>query len=103
MFLTTSQGKQVHIFEIPTSHKMLVTRDVPPIFNNQDFIDAFAQSFISFAISLDPNVRVNGSTSILPQWPLYSDGGLEMIFGRDGDSPAIATKKSDSELLERCK
>ncbi|KAL0065742.1 hypothetical protein AAF712_007225 [Marasmius tenuissimus] len=43
----------------------------PITFNNTDFIDAFAQSFVSFAISLDPNVKVDPS-NITPQWDLYS-------------------------------
>ncbi|KAJ6577932.1 Alpha/Beta hydrolase protein, partial [Mycena capillaripes] len=38
-----------------------------PIFNNTAFIDAFTQSFISFAISLDPNIKAN-PTSLTPKW-----------------------------------
>ncbi|KAF7359803.1 COesterase domain-containing protein [Mycena venus] len=40
--------------------------DSPPPFNNAAFIDAFAQSFTSFIINLDPNIKVDPTTITPP-------------------------------------
>ncbi|KAJ6577948.1 Alpha/Beta hydrolase protein [Mycena capillaripes] len=73
-----------------------------PIFNNTAFIDAFTQSFISFAISLDPNIKVN-STSLTPKWNKWEVGHTEMIFNKtEADVPLIKPGKTSDALLERC-
>ncbi|KAJ7275934.1 alpha beta-hydrolase [Mycena rebaudengoi] len=84
--------------------------DVPvldfPVFNNTQFIDAFAQSFTAFAISLDPNVKIDPG-SITPRWDQYksdSDGGrTEMVFNKtEGDIPDVRAVKTERKVLERC-
>ncbi|KAJ7723830.1 hypothetical protein DFH07DRAFT_855526 [Mycena maculata] len=44
----------------------LASEFAPFEFNNTAFIDAFAQSFTSFAISLDPNIKID--RTITPKW-----------------------------------
>ncbi|KAJ7163564.1 Alpha/Beta hydrolase protein [Mycena crocata] len=80
--------------------------DVPaldfPVFNNTAFIDAFAQTFTSFAISLDPNVKV--SQTITPKWERWAQGRMEMRFNKtEGDGPDVRAVKTQDKLLERCK
>ncbi|KAG7095877.1 hypothetical protein E1B28_006567 [Marasmius oreades] len=74
----------------------------PVNFNDTSFIDAFAQSFVSFACHLDPNVNMTESI-ITPQWDAYLPGNVEMVFNKTLDSkPDIHPGASDSGLLERC-
>jgi len=71
-------------------------------YNNTEFVDAFAQSFISFAISLDPNVKID--PTITPQWDLYSTYNGEMLFNRTADGkPDVRLVKTDDGLLQRCR
>ncbi|KAL0065737.1 hypothetical protein AAF712_007220 [Marasmius tenuissimus] len=71
-------------------------------FNNTNFIDAFAQSFISFAISLNPNVKVDPST-ITPQWDLYDLANNKMMFNKTVDDlPDIRLVGTSEDFLERC-
>ncbi|KAJ8083128.1 hypothetical protein PM082_008997 [Marasmius tenuissimus] len=78
------------------------TLGAPITFNNTDFINAFAQSFTSFAVSLDPNVKIDPST-ITPQWDLYSTGDTEMVFNKTVDEqPDVLQITTDEELLQRC-
>ncbi|EEB91272.1 hypothetical protein MPER_10398 [Moniliophthora perniciosa FA553] len=71
-------------------------------FNNTAFLNAFSQSFLSFVISLDPNVKVDPA-NITPQWSLYSDGNTEMKFNKTADNqPNVTTVATDDNLLERC-
>ncbi|KAK1234058.1 hypothetical protein PQX77_002752, partial [Marasmius sp. AFHP31] len=74
----------------------------PITFNNTDFVNAFAQSFVSFAISLDPNVKVDPS-NITPQWDLYSLSNDEMVFNKTVDDlPDIRPIETNKDLLARC-
>ncbi|KAK1230314.1 hypothetical protein PQX77_006607, partial [Marasmius sp. AFHP31] len=74
----------------------------PITFNNTDFIDAFAQSFASFAISLDPNIKVDPS-SITPQWDLYDLSTNEIVFNKtEDDLPDIRPIETKKDLLARC-
>ncbi|KAL0578555.1 hypothetical protein V5O48_003456 [Marasmius crinis-equi] len=78
------------------------TLGAPITFNNTDFINAFAQSFISFAISLDPNVKVD-PTNITPQWNLYSMGDTEMVFNKTAENlPDVHAITTNEDLLARC-
>ncbi|KAF7335501.1 Carboxylic ester hydrolase [Mycena venus] len=71
-------------------------------FNSTAFIDAFAQSFTSFAISLDPNIKVNPYT-ITPKWNKWNLGETEMLFNKtDADVPVVHPVKTSDALLERC-
>ncbi|KAJ7627839.1 Alpha/Beta hydrolase protein [Mycena polygramma] len=75
---------------------------VIPIFNNTAFIDAFAQSFISFAISLDPNIKLDPST-ITPKWSRWNAGKTEMLFNKtDTDLPLVWAARTSDALLKRC-
>ncbi|KAK7462813.1 hypothetical protein VKT23_007393 [Stygiomarasmius scandens] len=75
-----------------------------PGFRNADFIKAFSQGFLAFAMSLDPNIKYD-RTNILPRWDRYTLGRPEMIFNRteDGTAPDLHEKSTDSGLLERCR
>ncbi|KAJ6615842.1 Alpha/Beta hydrolase protein, partial [Mycena sp. CBHHK59/15] len=71
------------------------------IFNNTAFINAFAQSFTSFAISLDPNVKIN--TTITPKWNTWDIEQTEMLFNKtDSDAPVVHSVKTSDALLKRC-
>ncbi|KAJ7149819.1 Alpha/Beta hydrolase protein [Mycena crocata] len=75
----------------------------PPPFNNTAFIDAFAQAFTSFAISLDPNVKVDPAT-ITPRWKLWDRGHVEMLFNKtEGGVASVHPIKTSNALLERCR
>jgi len=73
-------------------------------FPNADFLKAFSQAFLAFAISLDPNNKFD-PTNITPQWNKFSVNNTEMLFNRTEDSsaPVIHTFTTDQNLLERCK
>jgi hypothetical protein len=76
----------------------------PAFYNNTQFISAFAQSFTSFAISLDPNVEINPA-SITPRWDMYNGlgRGPEMVFNKtEGDKPDVRPVKTDGGLVRRC-
>ncbi|KAJ7505620.1 Alpha/Beta hydrolase protein [Mycena galericulata] len=73
-----------------------------PIFNNTAFVDAFAQSFTSFAISLDPNVKVD-PTTITPKWNTWDIGRTEMLFNKtDSGEPVVKAITTSDAFLERC-
>ncbi|KAJ7238019.1 Alpha/Beta hydrolase protein [Mycena rebaudengoi] len=74
----------------------------PLDFPNSIFINAFAQSFTSFIISLDPNVKVD-LTTITPPWSLYSEGNTDMLFNRTASGvPVVEPTTTPDDLLERC-
>ncbi|KAF7348495.1 Carboxylic ester hydrolase [Mycena venus] len=73
-----------------------------PPFNNTVFIDAFAQTFTSFAMALDPNVKVD-STTITPPWNRWEVEHTEMLFNARTDGrPVVRPVKTDDALLARC-
>ncbi|KAJ7688067.1 hypothetical protein B0H17DRAFT_844131, partial [Mycena rosella] len=79
--------------------------DVPeldfPIFNNTDFLNAFAHSFMSFAISLDPNIKVD-PTNITPKCRTWSVGKTEKLFDKtNAGVPDVRPVQTDEALLER--
>ncbi|KAF7327296.1 COesterase domain-containing protein [Mycena kentingensis (nom. inval.)] len=73
-----------------------------PDTNSTAFINAFAQTFTSFAINLDPNRKV--SDTITPLWPKYTSGNRqEMLFNlTNEDTPDVRTIKTEDTLLRRC-
>ncbi|KAJ7651190.1 Alpha/Beta hydrolase protein [Roridomyces roridus] len=78
------------------------SRGTPP-FNNAQFINAFAQSFTSFIINQDPNIKV--SNTILPQWNTFAVGNTEMLFNETAAAspqPDIRPITTNSTLLQRC-
>ncbi|KAJ7505614.1 Alpha/Beta hydrolase protein [Mycena galericulata] len=73
-----------------------------PPFDNTAFIDAFAQSFTSFTISLDPNVKID-PTTITPEWNVWALGNSEMLFNKtDAGDPVVHAVETSTSLLERC-
>ncbi|KAF5360608.1 hypothetical protein D9756_005152 [Leucocoprinus leucothites] len=74
-----------------------------PPFNNTEFRNNFAQSFLNFAISLDPNVKWD-SKNTLPHWPRWTERGVtEMLFNKtESDKPVFQTVLTDAGLLRRC-
>ncbi|KAJ6582727.1 Alpha/Beta hydrolase protein [Mycena vulgaris] len=72
-----------------------------PPFNNTDFINAFAQSFTSFIINLDPNIKVD-PTTITPQWDLFEVKNTEMLFNMTAGVPVVQPITTSDALLERC-
>ncbi|KAJ6520815.1 Alpha/Beta hydrolase protein [Mycena vulgaris] len=72
-----------------------------PPFNNTDFINAFAQSFTSFIINLDPNIKIN-PTTITPQWDLFEVRNTEIIFNMTAGVPVVQPITTSDALLERC-
>ncbi|KAG6830004.1 hypothetical protein H0H92_002695 [Tricholoma furcatifolium] len=77
-----------------------ISTNGPPLFNNTDFIKAFAQIFTDFAISLDPNDKV--SSTITPAWGRW-EGQTEMLFNRtESGLPDVRAIQTSSALLERC-
>ncbi|KAF8214334.1 alpha beta-hydrolase [Mycena galopus ATCC 62051] len=78
------------------------TGGVTPRFNNTQFIDAFAQSFTSFIINLDPNVKVD-STTITPHWNKFDISHTEMLFNMTaGGVPVVHPITTSDALLQRC-
>ncbi|KAJ7573689.1 Alpha/Beta hydrolase protein [Mycena floridula] len=72
-----------------------------PVFNNPDFIKAFSHAFLSFAMSLDPNIKVE--PTITPTWAKWTFDE-EMLFNKTtDDQPLIVARNTDPALLERCR
>ncbi|KAJ7351998.1 alpha/beta-hydrolase [Mycena albidolilacea] len=74
---------------------------VAPPFNNTDFIDAFAQTFTSFIVNLDPNHKL--APTVLPKWNKYDVLNTEMLFNKTvNDQPVVRPTMTSNTLLERC-
>jgi cholinesterase len=73
---------------------------IPPYANSQ-FDASFAESFLKFALSLDPNAKFD-SADITPHWALWQ-GSNEMLFNRtEGGDPDIRVVDTSNALLKRC-
>ncbi|KAJ7690792.1 Alpha/Beta hydrolase protein [Mycena olivaceomarginata] len=64
--------------------------------NDIAFIDAFAQSFTSFIINLDPNLKGDPST-ITPQWNMFEIGHTEMLFNKTADGVPVVQPITTSD------
>ncbi|KAF9475480.1 alpha/beta-hydrolase [Pholiota conissans] len=74
---------------------------VPP-FNDAQFRASFAESFLKFAMSLDPNAKKFDPNDITPRWPMWQ-GKYEMLFNRtEGGLPDVRLVNTSSALLKRC-
>ncbi|KAJ7234481.1 alpha beta-hydrolase [Mycena rebaudengoi] len=74
----------------------------PPPFNNPSFVNAFAQSFTSFVINLDPNIKVD-PTTITPRWNPFAFGNTEMLFNKtEAGVPVVRPITTSNDLLRRC-
>ncbi|THH19417.1 hypothetical protein EW146_g1764 [Bondarzewia mesenterica] len=79
-----------------------ITFAIRPTYNNTAFINAFSESFMSFAISLDPNVHVDPS-DIKPTWATWGLNSTEMLFNKtESGVPVVQPFETDAGLLERC-
>ncbi|KAJ7028380.1 Alpha/Beta hydrolase protein [Mycena alexandri] len=90
----------------PALHSMDLTyyfpsRSVPP-FNNTAFINAFAQLFTSFIISLEPNIKVD-PTTITPQWNKFDIGDTEMLFNQTAVDGLPVVQPIETSILEQCR
>lgn len=73
-----------------------------PPYNNTDFQKAFAESFMIFAMSQNPNDKFD-PTTITPPWDMWN-GNTEMLFNRtEGGDPDVRLIKTSEALLERCR
>ncbi|KAK0463610.1 Alpha/Beta hydrolase protein [Desarmillaria tabescens] len=76
---------------------------IPP-FNNTDFDKAFAESFLAFVMSLDPNGTFE--PTITPSWEPFSfqqGHQVEMRFNKtESDDPAVFPFTTPEDLLDRC-
>ncbi|KAJ7131992.1 alpha beta-hydrolase [Mycena filopes] len=74
-----------------------------PPFNNQTFINAFAQSFTSFIINQNPNIKVD-PTTITPLWNPFAVLNTEMLFNQTAPNglPVVHPITTSSALLTRC-
>jgi len=74
---------------------------LPATFKNPDFLNAFQGSFLSTALSLDPNVHF--APTITPSWPSWTGQHSEMLFNKtESDAPVVQTLKTDPAVLKRC-
>ncbi|KAF9532671.1 Alpha/Beta hydrolase protein [Crepidotus variabilis] len=78
------------------------TNRAPP-FNNQQFIQAFSQSFTNFATAQDLNQKWD-ETNITPAWTAWtSTNRMEMHFGQTANgAPDIGSILTPEDLLKRC-
>ncbi|KAF7308509.1 Carboxylic ester hydrolase [Mycena chlorophos] len=100
----------LHIDDIPyyfgTSWPGFPAEDLLPTprWNNTEFINAFAGSFLDFAVSLNPNEKV--APTITPEWPVWSaEGKQQMLFNRTDAAipePVVVVDQVNEALLERC-
>ncbi|KAJ6477683.1 alpha beta-hydrolase [Mycena sanguinolenta] len=75
---------------------------VAPPFNNTAFIDAFAQSFTSFIIHQNPNIKVD-PTTITPHWNTFDILHTEMLFNKTtANEPVVRAITTSNALLQRC-
>ncbi|KAG7448366.1 alpha/beta-hydrolase [Guyanagaster necrorhizus] len=75
-----------------------------PAYNNTDFDKAFAESFLAFVVSLDPNETFE--PTITPTWEPFSfqpGHEVEMRFNEtESGAPAVMPFTTASDLLDRC-
>ncbi|KAJ7212785.1 hypothetical protein C8J57DRAFT_1539031 [Mycena rebaudengoi] len=97
------QGRVRYIARPPWRRpRVLFSQWNPPPYNNPTFINAFVQSFTSFAINLDPNIKVD-PTTITPRWNPYVFSNTEMLFNRTAAGvPVVRPFTTSNELLLRC-
>ncbi|KAJ7711382.1 alpha/beta-hydrolase [Mycena metata] len=89
----------LHAYDVPYYFPSIVA----PLFQNTSFINAFAQSFTLFGISLDPNVKIDPMT-ITPPWKKWEMRHTEMLFNSTATGlPLVEPVETSDALLERCR
>ncbi|SJL12164.1 uncharacterized protein ARMOST_15585 [Armillaria ostoyae] len=75
-----------------------------PAFNNLDFVKAFAESFLAFVATFDPNQTFE--PTVLPDWNVYSfqrGHQAEMRFNKtEAGDAAVYLFTTPEDLLDRC-
>jgi len=84
------------------SSPILVNTSEP--FTDPVFKINFAESYLNFALSLDPNVKWD-PINTLPQWPKWNETyHQEMVFNKtETDQPSFKVLSTPDELITRCK
>lgn len=75
-----------------------------PPYNNQAFLNAFAQAFTDFTVELNPDVK-SDPTNITPKWDKWNErfGKKEMMFNKtEAGNPLIKEIGTSAALLKRC-
>lgn len=82
----------------------------PPRFTHPSFTTSFSESFLSFVVSQEPNIKISapGGNNITPRWPKFAGeerfAGQEMVFNRTvAGEPDIRAVGTDKGLAERCR
>ncbi|KAK0496862.1 Alpha/Beta hydrolase protein [Armillaria luteobubalina] len=92
-----------HGMDVPFFFPSMNANGVPS-YSNADFDKAFAESFLAFAISLDPNQTFE--PIITPEWDPFKfqqDHQVEMRFNRtENGDPAVSPFTTAEDLLDRC-
>ncbi|KAJ3568624.1 hypothetical protein NP233_g5591 [Leucocoprinus birnbaumii] len=84
-------------------NSLMAKQFASPPFNNTEFRNNFAQSFLNFVISQDPNVKWDKSNT-LPQWPRWTEQGrAEMVFNKtDSNQPVFKVTPTPDDVYARC-
>ncbi|PBK93165.1 alpha/beta-hydrolase [Armillaria gallica] len=92
-----------HGDDVPYYYPSMNADGVPP-FNNTDFDKAFAESFLAFVVSLDPNDTFE--PTITPTWNRYTfqqGHQVEIHFNKtESGKPAVLPFTTPEDLLDRC-
>ncbi|KAF9000855.1 Alpha/Beta hydrolase protein [Cyathus striatus] len=90
-----------HGDDMPYYFTSMNANGIPP-FDNAAFDTAFPDSFIDFAMTLNPNLKHN-QVDVKPFWSTFNKGDTEMLFNKtDSNMPVIHTFSTSSALLKRC-
>ncbi|TFK95311.1 Alpha/Beta hydrolase protein [Pterulicium gracile] len=83
---------------------LVINPQIPPPFSAAKFQTTFAQSFLSFAVSQDPNNKLDAPNSLLPSWTKYTTSSLkEEVFGqKDATTGDIKMADVDAAVRTRC-
>ncbi|KAJ7585203.1 alpha beta-hydrolase [Mycena floridula] len=72
-----------------------------PVYNNTDYLKAFAGAFINYATTSNPNKKL--SPDITPAWPLWSESGRTMVFNRtESNLPSVKAVVPPQDQAARC-
>ena len=87
----------------PSSDNSLTSNNangIPPYANTQ-FDASFAESYLKFAMALNPNAKFDAN-DITPHWDTWQ-GANEMLFNHtEAGAPVIKQIRTSPALLERC-
>ncbi|KAK0441071.1 Alpha/Beta hydrolase protein [Armillaria borealis] len=103
-FLITFPRTSVVACLIASSFVSSTNSNGVPAFNNPDFVKAFAESFLAFVATFDPNQTFE--PTVLPDWNVYSfqqGHQAEMRFNKtEAGDATIYLFTTPEDLLDRC-